>query len=431
MIDDFSKFNMLKIEQVKVNGFKSLRETDVSLNKLNVLIGPNGSGKTNYLEFFVLLQKIISPNMSPSYPFSRWGGYQNISHRLDPEQIIEFEIIGKVDKYSFHYHAKINGINESVNFLFERLNVPDVFIMDRQHHKLIIQYPQRLIDKLEKPQIPNLDGLESKLLKSLLNNSFQESTIGDSVSILNFIHSSGFTHDNDFAYGSLNNNMAIVSDMIPSKNNFPEILFSHILNSLNFFNGVYVKSICDVRTSTLHGHQLLEEDGNGLINLLYNWFKQNNNRFPSIIENAIQTLFPGWELGFNLNQEGIITLIVTHDGRTYVPKNLPDGLLKLIFILAALHTKPKILLIDEIENSLHYDIIRYIIDECNNCEDTIVFMTTHSPQVMNACDLGDIILAERVGSSSSFRHVENIEELTKQLVDINMTFSDTYFDGNL
>ncbi len=421
---------MLKIEEIKINGFKSLMETDVSLNKLNVLIGPSGSGKTNFLEFFTLLQKIIRPNMSPSYPFSRWGGYQNVCHRLDTDQVIAFEIRGKINEHAFDYHAGISGINESVNFLYEDLNVTDVCIINRKHQTFRIKYPQKLIDKLKQHKMKSIDKYENKLFNSLLNNGYQESMIENSTSILNFIHNSRYTHMEDFVFGSLNDNMALVSEIIQI-NNRSEALLMYILDSLKFFNVISVKSICDIRTSAHYGNQPLEEDGNGLINLLYTWFKRNNNRLPSIIEDAMKTLFPGWELGFELNQEGMITLIVTHDERTYVPKNLPDGLLKLIFILSALHLKPQILLIDEIENSLHYNIIRYVIDECNNCENTIVFATTHSPQVMNACSLENIVLAERVGLSSSFRHVENTKELTKQLVDTDMTFSDTYFDGNL
>ena len=423
---------MLKIEEIKVNGFKSLADIDVSINKLNVLIGPNGSGKTNFLEFFLLLQKIIRPTKSPSYPFSRWGGYQNVCHKLNTDQIIEFEIKGKVNEHAFHYQAKINGMNESVTFLYEFLQVTDVCTIKRQYKEFVISYPQKLLDKLEQTKRTTLDEHENQLFQSLLDTGIQKTTIEDSRSIMDFIHSSQFGYDKDFAYGSLNGNMACISNVFVDPDGGGEPLFTSVMRSLNFYSVLSVKSICNVRISENYDQQYqLDEHGNGLIILLYNRFLQNNKRFPSIIENAMQTLFPGWELGFNLNQEGTITLNATYDTITYTSKSLPDGLLKMLFILTALYLKPTILLIDEIENSLHSGIIRYILQECSRCEDTIVFMTTHSPHIMDLCDLNDIILTERVRSSSSFSHVDNIEELTKQLLDTEMTFSDTYFDGNL
>ena len=40
------------ITSVHLKGYKSIRDVSVTLNKgLNILIGANGSGKTNFLEF--------------------------------------------------------------------------------------------------------------------------------------------------------------------------------------------------------------------------------------------------------------------------------------------------------------------------------------------------------------------------------------------
>ena len=44
------------ITDIKVNGFKSLNDFHLSMRKgLNILIGPNGSGKTNIISFFEFL----------------------------------------------------------------------------------------------------------------------------------------------------------------------------------------------------------------------------------------------------------------------------------------------------------------------------------------------------------------------------------------
>lgn len=39
------------IEQVVINNYKSIRDLSLPLNRLNVLIGSNGVGKSNFISF--------------------------------------------------------------------------------------------------------------------------------------------------------------------------------------------------------------------------------------------------------------------------------------------------------------------------------------------------------------------------------------------
>lgn len=43
------------LKEIKLSGFKSIREMKVRLKKINVLIGANGAGKSNFIDFFRLL----------------------------------------------------------------------------------------------------------------------------------------------------------------------------------------------------------------------------------------------------------------------------------------------------------------------------------------------------------------------------------------
>jgi predicted ATPase len=52
---------MPTIKQITLKGFKSIKElTDFKLGNLNVLIGANGAGKSNFISFFHLLSELIS-----------------------------------------------------------------------------------------------------------------------------------------------------------------------------------------------------------------------------------------------------------------------------------------------------------------------------------------------------------------------------------
>lgn len=53
----------MTVSQINIIKFKSIRELEFKLNKMNVLIGANGAGKSNFIQFFNLLNNIISQNL--------------------------------------------------------------------------------------------------------------------------------------------------------------------------------------------------------------------------------------------------------------------------------------------------------------------------------------------------------------------------------
>ena len=46
---------MDRLTRIEIAGFKSIRSVDLELGPLNVLIGANGSGKSNLVDHFKLL----------------------------------------------------------------------------------------------------------------------------------------------------------------------------------------------------------------------------------------------------------------------------------------------------------------------------------------------------------------------------------------
>jgi len=48
-----------QITRLVLRGYKSIAECDIELNRLNILIGANGAGKSNFIGFFRLIQRIL------------------------------------------------------------------------------------------------------------------------------------------------------------------------------------------------------------------------------------------------------------------------------------------------------------------------------------------------------------------------------------
>lgn len=54
---------MHRLDHIHISGFKSIRDQSLKLGGLNVLIGANGAGKSNFIGVFRLLNEIINENL--------------------------------------------------------------------------------------------------------------------------------------------------------------------------------------------------------------------------------------------------------------------------------------------------------------------------------------------------------------------------------
>lgn len=55
-----------QLSHIVIKGYKSIKECNLSLNSINVLIGSNGAGKSNFISSFSLLQNILNKNLQLS-----------------------------------------------------------------------------------------------------------------------------------------------------------------------------------------------------------------------------------------------------------------------------------------------------------------------------------------------------------------------------
>jgi predicted ATPase len=54
------------IERIIIENFKSIRKLDLELNPINILIGANGAGKSNFLSFFELVNYYNARGFEPN-----------------------------------------------------------------------------------------------------------------------------------------------------------------------------------------------------------------------------------------------------------------------------------------------------------------------------------------------------------------------------
>ena len=66
------------IEKIVLDNFKSIAHTELTLRPLNVLIGRNGSGKSNFLNFFRLLREGANGELNKA--INSLGGFSQVIH---------------------------------------------------------------------------------------------------------------------------------------------------------------------------------------------------------------------------------------------------------------------------------------------------------------------------------------------------------------
>jgi len=59
---------MQQLSRLVLKGYKSIKKMDIELNNLNVFIGANGAGKSNFISFFKLINAIANEQLSVFVP---------------------------------------------------------------------------------------------------------------------------------------------------------------------------------------------------------------------------------------------------------------------------------------------------------------------------------------------------------------------------
>lgn len=124
---------MKKLSHLTVKGFKSIKNLELNLNSLNVLIGANGSGKSNFISLFHLVNRIID-NKLQLY-VSQSGGADSL---LYFGQKVTDKIYVKLDFSSSSYEfSLIPARDNSLVFSHETVFFHDKTLYPRPYHMQI------------------------------------------------------------------------------------------------------------------------------------------------------------------------------------------------------------------------------------------------------------------------------------------------------
>lgn len=354
------------IEQVIIKNYKSIRDLTLPLNKLNVLIGSNGAGKSNFISFFELTKAIYEQRLG-SYTLAK-GGIDNLLYRgrkISPSMqgLLDFE-----NTNAFFYEIKPAQSNKGY---IEKTG--DYFNTNHYSEKKYVKWNLRLWDNaveesslIQKPQWRA--GYLRKYLSSFTIYHFHDTSASSPMR--------GDCNINDNAY------------LRDNGSNLAAYLYSLMQNDEKTF-------------------RLIE----GVIRSIAPYFK-------------------GFKLRPDANNKESIRLEWEEKGTDMYLNgySFSDGTLRFIALATLLlqSNPPEIIIIDEPELGLHPAAINKLAELAKRASlKSQIILSTQSTNLLNCFDVEDIIVVDRADNQSVFRHLSG-EELEKWMDDYSMSISDLW-----
>jgi len=98
-----SKWQKRMLKKVTIRNFKSIKDAEIDLQNINILIGANGAGKSNFIAFFDMVGALLNGDFAGFV--QRQGGYEHLSYNgNETDQIIE-GTLDFDDADTFHFNV--------------------------------------------------------------------------------------------------------------------------------------------------------------------------------------------------------------------------------------------------------------------------------------------------------------------------------------
>ena len=365
----------MAIKSVKINGFKSINQLEsLKLNPINILIGANSAGKSNFISYFKMLNAILNKKFQ-TY-IATCGGADRIlfNGSRTTKQIDAF--IENQDGNSYHFvlsatvDNKLVFSSETPTHFFESFYKVDNDAVDDPKDFPYHQYP-----KLKTKHITH-DDISSNA-EELITNC---------------------------------DNSDIEAKMVDVFSGYYEWKIYHFHDTSDFAG---VK-----RLGSVHDNAHLRYDASNLAAFLYKIKLSHKDNYQKII-NVVRLAIPYFD-NFVLEphtlptQEQQINLLWMQKNSDYPfwPSQLSDGAVRFICLAAALlqPNPPSTIIIDEPELGLHPYAILLLAELIKVVSNTTqIILATQSVTLLNHFNVDDLIITENQNGISTFKRLNTTE----------------------
>lgn len=389
------------IDRIRIQGFKSIVDADVSLGSLNVLVGANGAGKSNILEAIGLLGCAVSGRLGEEQ-FKYRGirpGRPTLFKSAFKSQTIRDEITLEAQSGAIGYKAELdNPIDQPENLWFFASELYDVDgVLQGARDSAGARLPRADGSRIEDARPEATEGI-IRLLRTLRpdlpGRAFLDALEGYAI----------YTPFTPILRG-------IVPDPSPR-------------DPIGLSGGDLAKALQDLRTRDKAAAALVDEQVLDLVD------------WASSIRGATQEGPSGRALYFE-------DRYMTANRNVLSAADASEGALYVLFLLLLLHhpLAPSTFAVDNIDSALHPRLARSLVERVQHLltEGGIarqLLVTTHNPLVLDALRLADdrvrlLIVSRQKGTGiTTIRRIEHSEALERAL-SRGRTLSQLWVEGTL
>jgi predicted ATPase len=347
----------VRIIQLNIKGFRSLKNINWNPGNLNILIGPNGSGKSNLLRFLELIA--ISAKGGLGKYIQTQGGMNPI---LWDGKVSE--IYFKLS--SFPFDKELESKNDINNFelTLQQLGISSTYKITRE-----------ILTNTLKDE----SGSDFEKLRLIERDSHRKRIFNEDKIAL---------ADIDETISEEETLLSIASGPFSLNRTIPK--FQKYLSSWAIYHDIHVYQGAPIRQTTIAKMETqVESNGQNLISVLHTLYS-NYREFEREINNAMRAAYGNDfdKLVFPPAADQRIQLRVRWKSlsREQSVADLSDGTLRFLFLLAVLANPepPPLIAIDEPAIGLHPSMLPIVADYAIDASTrTQIIFTTHSPEFLN------------------------------------------------
>lgn len=403
---------MKTLTRVIAKNFLSLKDVDVQLGDLNVLVGPNGSGKTNFLNIFRFIGDVARSDLMPT--IEAFGGISNVIFReLSPKKghrgvdiklegvMTEFSSSTALDEYQIKFWSR-SAINSGERpYLGYPVVRSETVVIKRKQGK-----GRRITIKGGSVEFENINNNRNSLQKPPSKLEVQETSSG-----LTILRRLGKAYD------------------------APQIeQIAQIFEQLRLFE-VNV-SAARMPSSTSNSKQLNADASNIAAFLVY--LKESYPERFELIKEDIAFVLPTFR-DFQFKKlggadEAIRVEIVESplSGSTPLARS-SFGTIRSIALFAMLHdpNPPKLTCLEEVDHGLHPHALDRLVERLRQAsKKTQIIVATHSPALVNRLAAEELIIFQRDGQTGATHQPDiSVEEMRDMEKESGYRLGELWFSG--
>lgn len=382
-----------RIEALQVKNFRVLRDVMVKkLTPLTALLGPNGSGKSTFFDVFAFLSECLSDGLRRAW--DRRGRFRELRSR-ESEGPIVFEL---------KYRESATKGNPLITYHLE-------------------------IDERPKGPFVAQEWLQWKRGRYGRPFRFLEYSNGQGKVI------TGERPENDderISYPLASSELLAVSTLGQLAEN------PRVVALRKFIEGWFLAylSIADTRGIPEAGPQeKLSKTGDNLPNVIQYLSEQHPAQLNIILEKLTSRVPRLEKVTAEPLADGRLLLRIKDApfAEPFLSRYASDGTLKMLAYLTLLYDPDPVRLlgIEEPENFLHPRLLPILVEECRNASDrSQVFISTHSPFVVNGLRPDEVWVLERLADGYTSVHRASEMKGVKEFVDKGSQLGFLWMEGH-